>query len=358
MRRSQVAAPALPKVAIFATGGTIASPVEIGGGATPRLNARDLVMAVPELAKIAEISAISFRQTSSSELTVPDLVELVESMSRRVSAGAEGVVVTQGTDSLEETAFVLDLLWDRATPVVVTGAMRNPSLPSADGPANILAAVQVASSSATRDFGCLVVFNNDIHASRFVQKTHTSSLSTFRSMPTGPIGWLSEDRVRIAVRPIGRHHIWPGHAAPPAIALLKIGLGDDGRLIEVIEGHRFAGLVVEAFGGGHLPRVMAEPLERLCARIPVVLASRICSGELLTRTYGFPGSEKDLLSRGLIPAGFLTGLKARLLLMLLLTRDATREQIAEAFLKVGIPGSGDFRLDKTSFHTGPRDHSR
>ncbi|WP_290052159.1 asparaginase [Amycolatopsis solani] len=272
---------ARPKVAVFATGGTMASPAEPGVGSIPRLTAEDLVATVPDL---ADISAISFRQVPSFELTVPDLVDLVENIGRQVSAGATGAVVVQGSDCLEEIAFLLDLLWDGDQPIVVTGAMRN----------------------------------DEIHAARFVHKTHTSSTATFRSTPTGPIGWVSEGNVRLAVRPIGRHHVWPDHALAPSVALLKVGFGDDGRLLSSIAEGGYSGLVVEALGGGHVPRTMVEPLEQLAARMPVVLASRTGSGEVLTRTYGFPGS-------------------------------ASSEQVAEAFLKVGTPGNGDFLLGKPSW---------
>lgn len=121
-------------------------------------------------------------------------------ITRLFEEGSDGIVITQGTDTIEETAFVLDLLVDAETPIVVTGAMRNPSLPGADGPANLLASVQVASSFAARGLGTLVVFNDEVHAARFVRKTHTQNPATFRSSPVGPIGWISEGTPRIPTR--------------------------------------------------------------------------------------------------------------------------------------------------------------
>lgn len=350
--------PALPKVAVFATGGTIASPTQRGVGSIPHLTAEDIIAAVPDLGGVADVSAISFRQAPSFELTVADLVELVEDIRQRVSHGCVGAVVIQGTDCMEETAFVLDLLWDGEEPIVVTGAMRNPSLPGADGPANLLAAVRVAVSPASRNLGSVVVFNDEIHASRFVQKTHTSSPAAFRSSHAGPLGWIAEGDVHVAMRPAERHHVWPGHGAVSPVGLLKVGLGDDGRLLPAILECGYAGLVVEALGGGHLPQLMVEPAQRVACRIPVVLASRTGGGEVLTRTYGFPGSELDLLGRGLIPAGHLNGLRARLLLSLLLTRRANRAQITDAFRKVGVPGSGDFQLDGPAGPTSALDGTR
>jgi L-asparaginase len=226
----------------------------------------------------------------------------------------------------------LDLLVDRNAPVVVTGAMRNPTLPGADGPANLLASIQVAVSEATRELGAVVVLNDEIHAARFVRKTHTSNPATFRSEPIGPVGWISEDIPRVVVRPVGRHKITlPRDAQDRPVALHTFTLGDDGRLLPEIERQGYAGLVVEALGGGHVPSITVDALEDLAVKMPVILASRTGGGEVLRSTYGFIGSEMHLLERGLIYAGPLDGLKARLYLTLLLRAGATREEIRKSF---------------------------
>jgi L-asparaginase len=328
----------VPLVSVYALGGTIASVPGESAGAAPRLTADELVAAVPALEGLASLQATSFRQVPSPELTLSDLGALVAAARADVSAGAVGVVATQGTDTLEESAFVVDLLWDLEAPFVLTGAMRNPSLAGADGPANLLAAVRVACSPAARGLGSVVVFNDEIHAARFVRKTHATSPATFRSWAGGPLGWVAEDRVRVASRPVRP----PVEGLPDAagldgspVALLRVTLGDDGRLLGAVEGLGYRGLVVEATGGGHVPRGWAEPLGRLATSLPVVLASRTGAGEVLRSTYGFVGSEIDLLERGLIPAGALDGTKARLLLALLLAGGASREAIAAAFERVG-----------------------
>jgi L-asparaginase len=337
---------ARPRLAVFSTGGTIASTRGGGTAASPQLTAEQLVAAVPSLAAVADIETVRFRQVASSDLTVPDIIALAERIRGVVADGASGAVVTQGTNTLEETSFILDLLWDRDEPVVLTGAMRNPDLPGADGPANLLGAALAATSPLTRGLGALVVFNDEIHLPLFVRKTHTTSPATFRSDQAGPIGWIIENRVRIALRPVFRHTIaikQVPEAAPP-VAVSKVTLGDDGRLLTAIEPLGYRGLVVEATGAGHVPRAMVEPLARLAAAMPVVLASRTGAGELLRSTYGFPGSETDLLNRGLIHCGMLDGAKARVLLTLLLIRGASKETIAEAFAAIGTPGSRLFRL--------------
>jgi L-asparaginase len=318
---------------VLSLGGTISSTqAEGGSGVTPTLTGEALVEDVPEIAEVAEVSATSFRQMPGSELTLEDLIELSVEIKGRIDEGARGVVVTQGTDSIEETSFVLDLLVDRDTPVVVTGAMRHPDLPGADGPANLLASVQVAASEAARGIGAVVVLNEEIHAARFVQKTHTSNPATFRSPLTGPVGWVSEGKVRIATRPVGSRHVVLQEQTPDyPVALYTVGLGDDGRLLEQIGSLGYEGLVIEAFGVGHAPSIMAEPLESLAREMPVVLASRTGSGEVHRETYGFTGSESDLSERGLINAGMLDGPKARLFLSLLLRSGASKEEVTREF---------------------------
>jgi L-asparaginase len=322
----------LPRVAVFSMGGTISSVDSGGKGVEPTLTGEALVSDVPEIADVAEVSAVSFRQAASGELRIEDLVGLAAEISARIDGGAAGAVVTQGTDTIEETSFCLDLLVEGEAPVVVTGAMRNPTLPGADGPANLLASIQVAASAVARGLGTVVVLNDEIHAARFVHKTHTSNPATFRSDPVGPLGWISEGVPRIVVRPTGEHKVTlPEGAQEVPVALYHVALGDDGRLLSAMEEAGYAGLVVEAMGGGHVPSAMVETLEDLASRMPVVLASRTGGGEVLRTTYGFIGSEVDLLERGLIYAGPLDGRKARLLLALLLMSGATKEEIEETF---------------------------
>jgi len=322
----------LPRVTVFSMGGTISSVDSGGKGVEPTLTGEALVSDVPEIAGVADVSAVSFRQAASGELKVGDLAELAAEIEDRIDGGAAGAVVTQGTDTIEETSFVLDLLVDREAPVVVTGAMRNPTLPGADGPANLLAAMQVAASDVARRLGTVVVLNDEIHLARFVRKTHTSNPATFRSDPAGPLGWISEDVPRVVLRPTGRHKIaLTEDARDSPVALYHVALGDDGRLLPEIEEKGYAGLVVEAMGGGHVPSVMAETLEDLASKMPVVLASRTGGGEVLRSTYGFIGSEIDLLGRGLISAGPLDGRKARLFLTLLLRAGVAPDKIANEF---------------------------
>lgn len=323
------------RVLVVSLGGTIASTsTDAHQGVVPQLGARELIAAVPQLSEVADVETLAFLQLPSCDLTLADVVALARRIDQAVAAGVDGVVVTQGTDTIEETSFALDLLVEGATPVVVTGAMRNPTVASPDGPGNLLAAVRVAASTAARGLGCLVVLNDEVHAARFVRKSHSSSLATFQSPGAGALGRVSEENVRIALRCPPLAHVGLVGEVVPDVALLSCVLGDDGRLAGALGRSGYRGAVIDGFGGGHVPSSMVPALEELRRAMPVVFCSRTGSGEVLAHTYGFAGSEMDLLARGLVAGGALDGRKARVALALALARAHDDESAIDLFCAV------------------------
>jgi L-asparaginase len=324
----------LPHILLVSTGGTITMTGAAGAGITPTLSGDDLVRAVPQLAGVAELDVVSYSTKPGASLTLEDLVALAQLIDGRLAAGCAGAVVVQGTDTIEETAFVLDLLVSATRPVVVTGAMRGAAAPGADGPANLLAAVTVAASDAAAGLGALVVLNDEVHAARYVQKTQTSLPSTFASPGFAALGRVVEGRLLLLAR-LSRQPVLPRPAdvATAPVALVKIPLGDDGRLLAALPGLGYRGAVIEAMGAGHLPASVAPLVGTLASQMPVVLCSRVASGPVFVGTYGFVGSEIDLLGRGAIPGGNITGPKACLLLRLLLADGGTGAALAEAFAR-------------------------
>ena len=310
-------------VALFTLGGTISMAGEApgGGGVVARLTGRDLTAAVPGLADLGE--DLEIHDVEAVPSATPDLragARRGAAASRAIEAGASGVVLSQGTDTLEETAFLVDLVWPHPEPFVVTGAMRNPTLAGPDGPANLLAAARVAASPDARSLGALVVLNDEIHAARWVRKQHSTSTATFGSPDVGALGHVIEGRVRVLTRP-------PRAKTAPLARPRSPGGATGGAPRRVPRGRRrpagraadtHDGLVVAGFGVGHVPAALAPRLGALAERIPVVLTSRTGGGSVLSHTYGAPGSEVDLLRRGLVNGGLLDPYKARVLLRLLL----------------------------------------
>ncbi len=339
-------------IGVFALGGTIAMVPGEAGGVRPGLSGDDLVAAVPQLAELATIRAETLAVLPSPSLRLAQLFDLAARIGALADEGAiDGAVVTQGTDTIEESAFLLDCLLDLEIPVVVTGAMRNPHMTAPDGPGNLLAAVRVACDvtvrAQARQIGVLVAMLDNLHAALDVAKASSHRLDAFASPQTGPVGSLIEDRVLLTALP-QRPHI-PGlrlalgeapaselAARPaPAVAVLPLLLDDPGRLLAALAADPGAlghdGLVLGLMGGGHAPEHLVGDIAALAGRLPVVGANRNGGGPLLKATYEMAGGEIDLAARGVIPAGRLSPPKARLMLDLLLRAGCGRDEIADAF---------------------------
>lgn len=321
-------------IAVGSLGGTIAMcPAQVGEAVTPSLTAVDLLTAVPQISDFAQIKATSICNVGSPAMQVANVVAAYEFALSAVKDGASGVVLTHGTDTLEETAYLLDLIWNRPEPIVVTGAMRHPSMAGADGPANLLAAVITATSVEARGLGVLTVLDDTIHLARLVRKTDTTAVWTFQSPGWGPVGRVVENQARFMFTPMRTFSALPVPSAEEVrIPIIEVPHSEDAQWIAAITQLKPAGLVVAGNGAGHVGENAVCGLTQLVAAgVPVILASRVTSGTTLTSTYGFNGSETDLLARGLIGAGFLAPSKARILLHVLVQAGYSMAQIRQEF---------------------------
>jgi L-asparaginase len=286
---------------------------------------------------VADVRATQFLQLPSAALSFSDLLRLRDDLAARAGDGADGLVVSQGTDTIEETAFLIDSVWPHDAPFVITGAMRNPTLAGPDGPANLLAALQVAGSPHARGRGALVAFADEIHTARHVRKSHSSSPGTFGSPDLGPIGHVLEGTPRFLAGVAPRTPVtgWTRETLEQTkVALYTVTLDDDGLLLAGPD-HSHQGLVLAGFGVGHVPARLVPELAQISEVMPVVFTSRTGAGATASSTYGGPGSERDLLARGIIGGGFLHPYKARVLLRLLVAAGASRAEIAAQFAALG-----------------------
>jgi L-asparaginase len=313
-------------VAVISLGGTIAMGHRGDDGLAVSLGATDFARLITERRPDLEVSGINLAHRDSSELTMDDLAILAKEITRVAALGVRRVIVTTGTDSLEEIAFGLERVGPDGVTVVVTGAMRSPTLESHDGPANLVAALSVLSSPACETLGVVVVMNDEIHGADFVRKSHATSASSFTSYP-GPLGWVANDEALLVTRPAHRRARLPLplEETPRVVPLLTTYLGDGGHALRTLASRPLDGVVIEAFGSGRLAPGTAEVARELASRLPVVIASRTGAGLLERSTYSAAGSEGRLFAAGVLNAGWLTGVQARLLLELGLRTGATKD---------------------------------
>ncbi|MBL4836718.1 MAG: asparaginase [Kordiimonadaceae bacterium] len=306
----------MPIIQVFALGGTIAMTPGAAPGVTPSLSAEALVAAVPGLEKVAVIQAKTLANIGSANITIDRIAKLCAAAEAAVAAGCDGIIVTQGTDTLEESAFLASLMYKGSKPLVFTAAMRAATHPGADGPANLYNAVLVAVSGKAA--GVSVVMGPKIHDPWQVSKEHTYELDAFDSSHGGPIGYIVEGAIQMHRQstPLVKVDLAGKPAAP--VALVSASFDGDIKILEALPSLGYKGVVIEAFGAGHLSEVWADAAEALLAHMPVLLATRVSEGPVLENSYGYKGAEIDLINRGLIPCGPLRSRKARLLLSLLL----------------------------------------
>lgn len=312
-------------VTVLATGGTIAMK---GARAVPGLQARELVTAAlgPERSDRVEVRDVL--SLPGAHIGPAEALQVARAATA-TAAEDRGVVVTTGTDTLEELAMLTDIDHGGEQPIVFTGANRPATRPGADGPANLADAVTVAASPDAAGLGTVVVFGGEIHAARLATKVDTSGPSAFGSPATGPLGRVVDGELWLAARPRRQPTIRARHL-DARVEIVVAHLGADSRLLDGAAAVS-DGLVAVLLGAGHAPPAFMEGVERAAQAVPVVATTRVPRGGLLRDTYGFRGSEVDLRASAAIPAGLLTPAAARMKLLACLGADLAAPDIARAF---------------------------
>jgi L-asparaginase len=319
-----------PKVVLLATGGTIASRYDPALKRTvASARAEDLLQALPQAGEVADIEIENFATMPSFDMTVQFAFTLANRINEVLARGdVQGVVVTHGTDTMEETSYLADLLLQSDKPAVFTGAQRAADDPHSDGPPNLLNAIRVAASAQTRGLGALVCFNGAIHAARDVTKVHASAVETFQSYEHGALGEVDRSAVIVHRRPALRRSFKVSRLED-RVEIFGLALGSDLRGLEALIERGVSGIVIEGFGRGNGPTALS-PLVRSATQqgIAVLITSR-CPAGRVAPIYGGGGGGRDLADAGGIFTGDLKGPKARLLLMVLLSMGQSREEIAQ-----------------------------
>ncbi|EMA49790.1 asparaginase [Halococcus salifodinae] len=305
-------------ITVLSTGGTIAS-TQAEDGATPSRSGGDLIAAVPELGSYADIAVTEVVQTPSFDMDIESLAVIVEQTRTAVDDGADGVVITHGTDTMAESAYYLDLVLDLDAPVVLTGAQRRSDEVSPDGPSNLLTAARAASHDRFRDRGGVyIAFDEELHAARDVTKAHTSDLSAFVSPDKSPVAHFTRESVRVHREPGSRSDTIEATTTSADVVVVKTGIGVGTQQVDAALGGSVDGLIVEGTGLGNTTSPLGGAIrDALEADVPVVITSR-CQGGAVAPVYGTPGGGKTLRSHGIIDGGDLPAHKARLKLMLLI----------------------------------------
>lgn len=321
------------------TGGTISMVANAeAGGRVPALDGAAILARAPGIDRIADIEVVDLGRTPASHFSFEQLFQIGSEIRRcQADPAIDGVVVVQGTDVIEETAFFWDLLLDAETPVVVTGAMRAASDPNDDGPDNLRDAVRCAASPELRGQGVVVVLDHTINQADDVTKTHASALDTFRCLNVGPLGRIEGDHVAVTRSRGARRHVATGRAAE-GMQIVIAHVAMDGSQLTAAAERGTPGIVVEATGAGNTSVLLLEAAVAAMGRgCTVVLTTRAPSGAA-GAGYAFPGGGATWVRAGALPAGHLGGPKARIALALGLGAGLDRRALAE--LLADPPGWG------------------
>lgn len=318
------------KVAIIFTGGTISMAIDPNiHAAVPALTSKEVIAMIPNISRFCEIEVINYGNIPSPHITPDMMMEIAGLVKNTVSRDdITGVVVTHGTDTLEETAYLLDLIIKTSKPVVLLGSMRNSSELGYDGSSNLAAAICTAVSERAMNKGVLVVMNNEVNSASEVTKTNTLSLDTFKSPEFGPLGIVDNDEV-IFHRDIVSHQYIDTDKIETKVALIKCVAGIESDIFSFYINKGYRGIVIEAMGRGNVPPALIKGIKQAIGKnIPVLMVSRCPTGRVLD-TYGYEGGGKHLRNLGVILGGNLPGQKARIKLMLALGLTDKVDKIKE-----------------------------
>lgn len=319
----------------IATGGTIAMKTDpLRGGPVPALDGDDLVAAVPDLRSVDALETGNLTNIPSGHMTPHHWRDLHAAVTAALARpDVEGVIVSHGTDTLEETAWFLDLTVDSPKPVVLVGAQHDASDPDFDGPRNLLGAARICACPEARNKGVLLCLNGNINAARDVTKTHTSNVETFKSGEMGFLGSVDQDRVVFFRQPLRRRHVPLRETPLPRVDVAAVYAGADGLALDAARAAGAEGVVLAALGMGNVPPAMARSMEAcLAAGVCVVVSTRVPNGRVQP-WYGYDGGGRRLQEAGAVFADNLSPQKARILLMLALQHVRERGAAARDVLQ-------------------------
>jgi L-asparaginase len=317
---------------IIFTGGTFSMKIDSGtGAAIPHFSGNELMHLIPEAKQLANIEIYDFGIYPGPHITPELMLDLARKVNAFIATGKyDGVIITHGTDTLEETAYFLDLTINTPVPIVLTGSMKNSSEPEWDGPRNLLDSLYICTNQNSRELGVLVCLNGEINAASEVTKTHTDNVETFHSLDFGALGFVQKNRVIFNRLPRKIEKIETSEINSN-VDLIKCYAGMNDKYFRFAADSGVEGVVVEAMGVGNVPPAAFEGITYVVEKgIPVVLVSRCPAGETLD-IYGYPGAGKWLSKLGVIFADYLNGQKARIKLIIALGKTRDREQLREMF---------------------------
>lgn len=322
----------MKKIAIIFNGGTISMKIdEKIKAAVPSLSAEEIMSMIPGVEEYAEIEAYTFSSMPSPHMTLETMLKLSKFTTELVEReDIDGVVITHGTDTLEETAYLLDLTVKTKKPVVVTGAMRSGSELGYDGPFNLATSICTAISDEAVGRGVLVCFNGELNSASEVTKANSMALNAFRTPNFGPIGIVDNDNV-IFYRDANYSEKYDVSEIKKQVALIKCVVDMDSSYIDYLIEKGCGGIVIEALGRGNVPPKMVDGIKKATElNIPVVVISRCFEGRVF-ESYGYEGGGKQLKDLGVIFGDTLPGQKARIKLILAINSGMNIHEIARAF---------------------------